>query len=184
MWITTYHRFTNRAGFLAACEAAGWGVQAGEPLLPQGVALDVIGPLIGPASVGAGGAPIPGEMIDPRYHVNLSWHAREPAEAFAASQVTPDEPNRVYDNPPRATPAAPVPASIPAWKARAALREAGLLPAVTAAVEAAEGRVADAWNGAAEWHRDSAFLAHLAAGLGLSIAQVDDLFRAADAIRS
>jgi hypothetical protein len=44
--------------------------------------------------------------------------------------------------------------------------------------------VADAWNGAAEWHRDSAFLAHLAAGLGLSIAQVDDLFRAADAIRS
>jgi hypothetical protein len=184
MWITTYHRFTNRAAFLAACEAAGWAVQHHEPLLPHGVALDSVGPLIGPPSVGDGGAPIPGEVIDPRWHVNLAWHAQEVPAAFAESQVAPEAPARRFDVATPAPAAPPVPHSIPAWKARAALREAGLLATVAAAVDAAGGRVADAWAGAAEWHRDSAFLSDLSAALGLSPAEVDQMFRDADAIRS
>jgi hypothetical protein len=184
MWITTYHRFTNRAAFLAACEAAGWPVQAGEPQLPQGVTVDMVGPLIGPASIGDGGAPIPGEVIDPRYHVNIAWHAQDMAPAFSDSQVVPATPARSYALPPPTQPAQAVPASVPAWKARAVLRDAGLLGAVTAAVEAAGGLVADAWAGATDWRRDSAFLAGLADELNLSPAQVDQLFSDADAIRS
>ena len=44
-------------------------------------------------------------------------------------------------------------------------------------------RVRDAWDGAAEWHRDSAFLSDLAGVLGLSAGQVDKMFHDADAIR-
>jgi hypothetical protein len=77
-----------------------------------------------------------------------------------------------------------VPPVIPAWKGKAALREAGLLDAVEAAVAAAGGRVQDAWVGASEWSRDSDFLLSLAGGLSLSQQQVDDMFRAADAIRT
>jgi len=183
MWITTYHRFTNRAGFLAACEAAGWGVQAGDPSLPQGVAVDLVGAIIAPPTVADGGAPIPGEVIDPRYHVNLAWHAQEPAAAFADSAVAPDAPARAYALPPPPEASPPVPAAIASWKAKAALREAGLIAAVETAIAAAGGRLADAWGGAAEWHRDSEFLTDLATGLGLSATEVDDLFRAADAIR-
>jgi hypothetical protein len=76
-----------------------------------------------------------------------------------------------------------VPPVIPAWKGKAALREAGLLDAVQAAVAAAGGRVQDAWSGASEWSRDSDFLLSLAAGLDLTKQQIDDMFRAADAMR-
>jgi hypothetical protein len=78
----------------------------------------------------------------------------------------------------------PVPPVIPAWKGKAALREAGLLDAVEAAVVVAGGRVQDAWAGASEWSRDSEFLTALAANLGLSSASVDDLFRSAEAMQS
>lgn len=184
MWITTYHRFTNRAAFLAACETAGWAVQAGEPQLPAGVALDIIGPIIGPATVAGGGAPVPGEVIDPRHHVNIAWHARDMDPAFAESAVAPEAPGRRFDVATAPPVASPVPASVPAWKARAALREAGLLGSVVATVEAAGGRVLDAWHHAPTWDRDSEFLASMSAALGMSPAQVDQMFRDADAIRS
>jgi hypothetical protein len=77
-----------------------------------------------------------------------------------------------------------VPPVIPAWKGKVALREAGLLNVVEAAVTAAEGRVKDAWTGAAEWSRDSEFLADLSVVLGLSTDQIDQMFRDADAIQS
>jgi hypothetical protein len=77
-----------------------------------------------------------------------------------------------------------VPTSIPAWKGKAALREAGLLDAVEAAVHAAGGRVQDAWAGASEWDRSSEFLQALAAVLGLEGPQVDQMFRDAAAIQS
>ena len=73
---------------------------------------------------------------------------------------------------------------IPAWKGKVALREAGLLEAVEAAVAAAGGRVRDAWAGASEWSRDSEFLISLAADLGLNVEQVDALFRSAEAIQN
>ncbi len=185
MWITTCHRFTSRAEFLAACQVAEWTCPPGQdPEPPPGVALDILGPIVAPAQVVEGGVPIAGEVIDPRYHVNLAWHVRDPDPAFDASLVAPATPLRGWDVvAPPASPA-PVPPVIPAWKGKAALREAGLLNAVETAVAAAGSRVQDAWTGASEWSRDSEFLAALAANLGLSSASVDDLFRLAAAMQS
>jgi len=185
MWITTCHRFTNRAEFLAACGTAGWTCPPGrDPEPPLGVALDILGPIVSPAQVTAGGAPIPGEVLDPRYHVNLAWHGREPEGAFQPSMIVPTTPSRGWDvaKPPASQP--PVPSVIPAWKGKAALREAGLLNAVEAAIEAAGGRVQDAWTGASEWSRDSDFLLSLASTLSLGRGEVDHLFRQAAAIQS
>jgi hypothetical protein len=185
MWITTCHRFASRAEFLAACLAAGWTCPPGQdPEPPIGVALDILGPIVSPPEVAAGGALIAGEILDPRYHVNFAWHGREPEAAFQASLVVPTTPSREWDvtAPPASPP--PVPSVIPAWKGRAALREAGLLDAVEAAVTAAGGRVQDAWSGASEWDRRSDFLQALAAVLGLDNLQVDQMFRDAAAIQS
>ena len=98
--------------------------------------------------------------------------------------IVPTTPSRGWDvaEPPASQP--PVPPVIPAWKGKAALREAGLLDAVEKAIAAADGRVQDAWAGASEWNRDSAFLSSLAVGLGLNVQQIDQLFRDADAIQS
>jgi hypothetical protein len=96
MWTPTYHRFTSRAAFLAACEAAGWPLDGAAPQPPQGVAVDELGPLLAPATLGPGGAPIPGEVLDFRHHVNLAWHAQDMPPAFAASQVLPTTPSRVW----------------------------------------------------------------------------------------
>ena len=65
------------------------------------------------------------------------------------------------------------------FQARAALHGAGLLSAVEAAVAAASPIVQIAWADAAEFQRDSPTIAALAAGLGMSEAQVDGLFRTA-----
>ena len=186
MWISTYHRFTNRAAFLAACGAAGWTRDSpGEPTPPAGVALDGIGPILGSAWIGPGGTPQPGVVLDAGYHVNLAWHARDMDAAFAASQVMPTTPSRAWDLPVEVEPGPlPVPTSMPAWKGKAALREAGLFDAVEKAVQAAGGRVRDAWDGAAEWNRGSEFLADLASALGLNADQVDQMFHDAAAIQS
>jgi hypothetical protein len=186
MWITTCHRFTSRAEFLAVCQVAGWTCPPGQDPEPSaGVALDILGPIVAPAQVVEGGGLIPGEVLDPRYHVNFAWHGREPDLAFSASLVVPATPSRRWDvTPPPPASQSPVPPVIPAWKGKAALREAGLLNAAEAAVAAAGGRVQDAWTGASEWSRDSEFLAALAANLGLSSASVDDLFRLAAAMQS
>jgi hypothetical protein len=143
----------------------------------------IVGPIVAPVQVGSGGAPIAGEVVDPRYRVNLAWHGRDPDPAFQASLVVPVTPSRGWDvaQPPASQP--PVPIVIPACNGKAALREAGLLGAVEAAVAAAGGRVQDAWAGAAEWSRDSDFLLSLGAGLDLTKQQIDDMFRAADAMR-
>jgi hypothetical protein len=185
MWTTTYHRFTNRAEFLAACQMAGWICPPGQdPDLPQGVAVDIVGPIVAPAQVGDGGVPIIGEVIDPRYHVNLAWHGHDPDPAFQASLIVPATPSRGWDVPAAQESQPPVPPVIPAWKGKAALREAGLLDTVESAVKAAGGRIQGAWAGASEWSRDSEFLLSLAQALGIPPGQVDALFRSADEIRS
>lgn len=80
-------------------------------------------------------------------------------------------------------PAAPVPSVVPLWKARAALRQANVFDAVAAAVAASNNAVMqEAWEYAAEVRRDSAFIAALAPAIGLTSAQLDTLFIAADSI--
>lgn len=150
---------------------------------PLGVALDILGPIVSQARIVEGGALIPGEVLDPHYHVNLAWHGRAHDLAFTASLIVPATPSRAWNVVAPPASQSPVPPVIPAWKGKAALREAGLLGAVEAAVAAAGGRVQDAWVGASEWHRDSEFIGQLAGALGLRAWQVDQMFREADEIR-
>lgn len=65
------------------------------------------------------------------------------------------------------------------FQARAALHNAGHLPAIEAAVAAAPALVQIAWADATEFRRDSPTIAALATGLGMSDADIDDLFRTA-----
>lgn len=152
---------------------------------PEGATLVEIGPIIAPPSIGPDGVPVPGDVLDARYHVNAAWHGVEPPDVFRTMAVTPATPNRSFALPPPPPPVEPpVPAMIPAWKGKAALREVGLLGTAEAAVAAAGGRVADAWTGAAKWERGSDFLNDLSAALRLTTGQVDEIIREADSIRN
>lgn len=88
-----------------------------------------------------------------------------------------------------AAPAAPTPAEalaaeragmvVSAFQAKAALLNAGLLDDAEAVVTAAGGVALLAWREAIEFRRLSPTIISLAGQLGLSDAQLDDLFRAA-----
>lgn len=78
--------------------------------------------------------------------------------------------------------AAPVPPVISRFQARAALLQVGLLNAVEQAVSQAEPLVQLAWAEAIEWRRDSAALNKIAAALGLTETDMDNLFRLAATI--
>ena len=41
---------------------------------PEGAVLQEIGPIVAPPSLDADGTPVPGDVLDPRYHVNAAWH--------------------------------------------------------------------------------------------------------------
>lgn len=81
---------------------------------------------------------------------------------------------------------AAVPQRIPRKYGRLALAQAGLLagvPAVIAAMPEPDRTYAQlAWEDEEEWVRGNAFVTGLGAGLGLTEAQIDDLFRAAHAL--
>ncbi len=76
------------------------------------------------------------------------------------------------------------PASVSAYQARIALLNAGLLAAAEAlmADPATEAVARIAWEHATVFERSSPFIVTLAPALGLSEAQVDDLFIAAAAV--
>lgn len=181
----SFYRFDDRAAFLAACDAADWREgPEGERLCPAGVTVAEVGAIFSSPSVGANGRPIPGALLDARWHVNVLWDGVEPPAEFAAAAVTPEAPTRTFATPPPPVPAeAPVPQVVPAWKGKAVLSQMGLLPAAEAAAAAASGVLAIAWANAAEWGRDSEMLAGMAGVLNLSPAQVDEMFRAAGAMK-
>lgn len=79
-------------------------------------------------------------------------------------------------------PASLVPAAVEMRQARLALLGAGLLDKVDAAIAGMDRATQIAWEFADPVHRDSATLAGIAAGLGLTSKQVDDLFRSAAAL--
>ena len=92
------------------------------------------------------------------------------------------EPQGSWTPPPPPPVPAPVPAEVPQWQARRALLAAGLLTAVEAAVAAASQDIQITWEYAPNIVRNSPFIAAMAPALGLTDAQIDDLFRAAAAI--
>lgn len=65
------------------------------------------------------------------------------------------------------------------FQAKAALAAAGLLSASEAAVAAADSTAQLAWAEAIEFRRNSPTIAALAAAVGLTDSEIDDLFRAA-----
>lgn len=76
----------------------------------------------------------------------------------------------------------PVPESVSAFQAKAALMAAGILPQVEATIAQADAFTQLAWAEALQFRRDSPAIAALSAALGLTSAQVDDLFRTAATI--
>ena len=79
-----------------------------------------------------------------------------------------------------AVPPPPVPASVTRFQARAALAMAGLLDGVETAVAASPNLLARlAWADAQSFERQSPTIASLAAILGLSNEQIDELFQTA-----
>jgi len=77
----------------------------------------------------------------------------------------------------------PVPPVVSRFQARAALLGAGKLAEAEAAVAASgDAFVQLAWAEASEWRRDSPTLGALAGAIGMTGAEIDDLFRAAGQI--
>lgn len=185
MWIATFHRFTSRAAFLAACDEANWPRdEKNNPAPPANVSLDIVGQHIAPPQIVNGEAQ-PGEVLDARFHVNAAWHGIDPPDAFTAAAITPATPSRAFALPPPAPPIdPPVPQKVPGWKGRIILDEAGLLATAKTRATGAGSRVARALNEADTWTRDSVFVNQMATALGLSKEQVDQMFRDADAIPS
>lgn len=83
---------------------------------------------------------------------------------------------------PPPAPETPVPISVSMFQARTALKRAGLLAAIDAAVAAMDGEADIAWAYAYEVRRDSNLVNQIGAGLGLTSEQMDDLFRTAATI--
>lgn len=81
---------------------------------------------------------------------------------------------------------APIPYSVPAHHLRRALRNAGVISAVNAYMSAlpADDAMREAWEYAPYFRRDAVGIEAARVALGLTGAQVDDLFRAADAVVS
>ena len=82
------------------------------------------------------------------------------------------------------TPAPVAPSLVTRFQALATLATAGYLPTIRAyiATLSEDDIVRLAWENAAEWERSSPTLAALATMLGLTDAQVDDLFIAASQV--
>lgn len=105
------------------------------------------------------------------------------AEALAAVQEANAAVRAALDVPEPAAFVAPVPASVSRFQARTALHLSGLLAPVESAIAASGNVVAQlAWADAAAFERGSPTIAAMAGALGLTDAQIDDLFRAAAGI--
>lgn len=72
---------------------------------------------------------------------------------------------------------APPPHSVSRLQARVALHRAGLLPQIEAAIAQANGELQIYWTDAQVFERDSTYIAQIAAAIGLTGEQVDQLFR-------
>lgn len=123
--------------------------------------------------------------VGARDAVAPGWHNAPEPPALAEGQyaVLSGSVWAVTTTPPPAA-VAPVPASVTRFQARAALHLAGHLSAVEAAMAdpGMDPLARLAWQDALEFVRASPTVAGLAGALGLTDAQIDDLFRLAATI--
>lgn len=166
MWSYHAFRWPSEAAWLEALAAEGWAQGA-----PPEVELLVGGTLYGPApDVETPPPALPG------WHVAAAFRDRAPPAGWAALEIEPPAQMPVLGR-------SPVPVTVSRFQARAALLAADLLQAVEAAIAASGNPVAQlAWADAVEFRRDSPTIAAMAAALGLTDAQVDNLFRTAAGI--
>lgn len=75
-------------------------------------------------------------------------------------------------------------ASCTPFQGRMALIEAGLMASAQSAIDNADEKTKTAWEYALTWQRQSPMITALGAALGLTNAQIDDLFRAAQEINA
>jgi len=122
-----------------------------------------------------------------RFRTIDKWHGVPPGWTEKTVPVTPEGMFAVFQegawSVKETLPLPPVPSVVSRAQGRTALHRFGVLATVEALVYAAEAdpetRIA---YEAGEWHRNSPMLLTLAAGLGLTEEQVDDLFRMASEI--
>jgi hypothetical protein len=134
--------------------------------------LDVAGYFVGPAE--ADESPLePGVFLLPAGAVDApppsvpeGFRAKWENNIFVLEQVIPPEP------PPPA-----IPASVTMRQARLALHRAGLLTQVNSTITDPEAQIE--WEYATTVERNSPLVQNLAAGLGLTEQQLDDLFTTA-----
>lgn len=164
------------------------------------IAIDVIGTLYTPGTYDSEGAEITPPVPLTGYHVN----ATHPVSAWAAKLVTPATPRRVFGGAPTVfytfddeaefdammedvdltepPPAPRVPAFVTMRQARLALSDAGLLASVDAAISTAGDAAQIEWEYSNEVQRNSGLVPAMATALGLTDAQIDALFIAAEGI--
>lgn len=101
----------------------------------------------------------------------------DPSRTLAVAGDAPDRDQQIAAffaaNPP------PPPDSVSMRQARLALNVAGLLTQIDAAVQAADAATQINWEYASAVERTNSLVATVAAGLGLTSDQIDDLFRQA-----
>ena len=118
---------------------------------------------------------------------HIAAHIADYPDAFVVQSPQGDPADWVVDPVAKTAayvaPPVPVPLSVSRRQAKRALLAAGLLSSVEAAVAGASAEVQIDWADALEFRRDSPTIAALAAGLGLTGAQIDDLFRTAATIQ-
>lgn len=83
---------------------------------------------------------------------------------------------------PYVEPPAPIPTVVSPYQAREALRQAGLLSQVEAAIAAGNEADKIKWEYATEVKRDDALVSNMAAALNLSDADLDNLFTLANSL--
>lgn len=85
----SFHRFDDRDAFLQTCLDAGFQFYEGMPCPSEGDAIDDIGTLVDQESEDDLLVVLLG------YHVNMAWK-NDMNSAFAASEVSPQNPRRLW----------------------------------------------------------------------------------------
>jgi hypothetical protein len=120
------------------------------------------------------------ELHEVEDHINLlAPYVLQTEEAYATwkakQAVPPPEPEPEPSN--------DVPDVVSPWQMRRALNQLGLRAAIEAALASADQDTKDGWAVASEFRRDHDFINRMAAGLGMTSPQLDDLFRLAAAFK-
>lgn len=163
MWNYQTYCWPTEEDYLAALDILGW--KEGAPpeivLLPNGTLY--------------GSNPNEDGSYDalPGWYVAAAFRGVTPPSDWSALEVDPPEGMPVIGK-------TPAPSSVSRFQARAALAMAGKLEEVDVAIANSGNVIAQlAWSDAQVFERNSPTIAALAASLGLTEAQIDDLFRQA-----